>query len=325
MTLKQITGLGKELTLFLALFANCFCRREGRGLLRVYVKGQLSDLHRKTAEAIALQFSTSPRTLQRFLESIKWNEEQLRDRCQQIVAAEHAHPLAIGCIDESGTTKSGKETVGVGRQYNGNRGKIDNCTVGVHLSYSAPGFQVLLDSRLYLPEDFANDPARRKKHTSPRRSSFRPSPKSQSIRSIALWATGFAFLLGRSTSCTDATAPLDHYEVRGWRCVHRHFYVTQLSHLFCARVRQKYDDSSDEEADRISVEQVRSAMNVYLDAVDLSAPARKQRFEDELHKQQYYQRRNRHARKSHTKTRLAKLAALGIDVSRIKSCLHDTG
>ena len=118
---------------------------------------------------------------------------------------------------------------------------------------------------------------------------------------------------------------LDHYEVRGWRCVHRHFYVTQLSHLFCARVRQKYDDSSDEEADRISVEQVRSAMNVYLDAVDLSAPARKQRFEDELHKQQYYQRRNRHARKSHTKTRLAKLAALGIDVSRIKSCLHDTG
>ena len=226
MTLKQITGLGKELTLFLALFANCFCRREGRGLLRVYVKGQLSDLHRKTAEAIALQFSTSPRTLQRFLESIKWNEEQLRDRCQQIVAAEHAHPLAIGCIDESGTTKSGKETVGVGRQYNGNRGKIDNCTVGVHLSYSAPGFQVLLDSRLYLPENFANDPARRKKHTSPRRSSFRPSPKSQSIRSIALWATGFAFLLGRSTSCTDATAPFSTRSKHAGRCLWERFQST---------------------------------------------------------------------------------------------------
>lgn len=28
---------------------------------------------------------------------------------------------------------------------------------------------------------------------------------------------------------------LDHYEARGWRCVHRHFYVTQLSHLFCAK------------------------------------------------------------------------------------------
>jgi len=32
--------------------------------------------------------------------------------------------------------------------------------VGVHLSYSAPGFQVLLDSQLYLPEALANDPAR---------------------------------------------------------------------------------------------------------------------------------------------------------------------
>jgi len=178
MTLKQITGLGKQLALFLALFADCFGRRDARALLRVYVQGQLSDLHRKTAEAIALKAGTPPRTLQRFLESIKWNEEQLRDRCQHIVVSEHAHPEAIGCIDESGTTKSGKETVGVGRQYNGNRGKIDNCVVGVHLSYWVPGFQVLLDSQLYLPEDFANDSARRKKHTSPRRSSFAPNSRS---------------------------------------------------------------------------------------------------------------------------------------------------
>jgi SRSO17 transposase len=34
---------------------------------------------------------------------------------------------------------------------------------------------------------------------------------------------------------------LDHYEVRGWRCLHRHFYLAQLSHLFCARMRQKFD------------------------------------------------------------------------------------
>lgn len=206
MTLKQITGLGKQLTLFLALFAHCFGRRDARSLLRVYVQGQLSDLHRKTAEAIALEFKTPPRTLQRFLESIKWNEEKLRDRCQQIVAAEHAHPLAIGCIDESGTTKSGQETVGVGRQYNGNRGKIDNCVVGVHLSYSAPGFQVLLDSRLYLPEDFANDPARRKKHTSPRRSSFKPNSRSPWDKSTGPWPTGFVCRPGRSTSCMAATA-----------------------------------------------------------------------------------------------------------------------
>lgn len=178
MTLKQISALGRKLSLFLALFADCFGRREGRGLLQVYVQGQLSNLHRKTAEAIALKFDTAPRTLQRFLESIKWNEEALRNRCQQIIARDHAHDEAIGCIDESGTTKSGSETVGVGRQYNGNRGKIDNCVVGVHLSYAAPGFQVLLDSALYLPEAFANDAARRKKRMCPRRSRFAPSRRS---------------------------------------------------------------------------------------------------------------------------------------------------
>ena len=178
MTLKQIFGLGRKLTLFLAWFADCFGRRDARALLRVYVKGQLSNLRRKTPEAIGLEFGTAPRTLQRFLESVKWDEEKLRDRCQQIIAAEHAHDEAIGCVDESGTTKSGKETVGAGRQYNGNRGKIDNCVVGVHLSYAAPGFQVLLDSELYLPKEFANDSARRKKHTCPRRSSSAPSRRS---------------------------------------------------------------------------------------------------------------------------------------------------
>jgi len=178
MTLEQISALGRKLSLFLALFADCFGRREARGLLRVYVKGQLSNLHRKTAEAIALRFQAAPRTLQRFLESVKWDEEQLRDRCQQIVASDHAHPEAIGCVDESGTAKSGQGTVGVGRQYNGNRGKVDNCVVGVHLGYAAPGFQVLLDSALYLPEAFAGDAARRKKLTSPTKLPFAPSRRS---------------------------------------------------------------------------------------------------------------------------------------------------
>ena len=163
MTLKQIAVLGRKLSTFLALFHDCFGRCDARELLRVYVKGQLSNLRRKTAEGIALKFKTKPRTLQRFLESIKWDGEKLRDRCQQIIAKDHAHPDAIGCVDESGTAKSGRDTVGVGRQWNGNRGKVDNCVVGVHLSFWAPGFQVLLDSTMYLPEDWASDTARRKK------------------------------------------------------------------------------------------------------------------------------------------------------------------
>ena len=206
MTLEQIYALGRKLTLFLALFADCFGRRDARELLRVYVKGQLSNLHRKTAEAIALRFGAAPRTLQRFLESVKWDEEKLRDRCQEVIAQEHAHPEAIGCVDESGTAKSGKATVGVSRQWNGNCGKVDNSVVAVHISYSAPGFQVLLDSTVYLPESWANDPVRRKKHTCPTRSSSAPSRRSPSRRSNVLWPTTSACRPGRSTSCTAATA-----------------------------------------------------------------------------------------------------------------------
>jgi SRSO17 transposase len=192
MTLSQIAGLGRKLVAFLRLFADWFGRREPRELLQVYVQGQLSGVHRKTAEGIALEFGVAPRTLQRFLESIKWNEEKFHDRCQTIVAKDHAHPEAIGVVDESGVAKSGRDTVGVGRQWNGNRGKVDNCVVGVHLSYDAPGFQCLLGSGLYLPKDWADDPARRKKTTSPTKWSSAPSRRSPCNSSTELWATEFA-------------------------------------------------------------------------------------------------------------------------------------
>src|SRR5712691_12071399 len=178
MTLGQIGKLGKELTKFLALFVGCFRSQPGFALGRVYVQGLLSDLGRKNAEAIALEFDTPPRTLQRLLESIKWDGPGVRDKCQQLVARDHSHAEAIGCIDESGTAKSGDQTVGAARQWLGSCGKVENGVVGVHLSYSAPGFQCLLDSEVYLPRDWADDPERRKKVTSPSRSCSVPSRKS---------------------------------------------------------------------------------------------------------------------------------------------------
>jgi SRSO17 transposase len=165
MTLEQISRLGRKLATFLLMFSRCFKRGEGAALLHVYVRGLLSNIQRKNCEAIALRFRTAPRTLQRFLESIKWDEKRLRDTCQKIIARDHAHPQAIGTIDETGNTKSGNETAGVGRQYNGNKGKIDNCVVGVHLGYMAPGFRTLIDSQMYLKQEFIDDAARRKKTT----------------------------------------------------------------------------------------------------------------------------------------------------------------
>jgi SRSO17 transposase len=115
---------------------------------------------------------------------------------------------------------------------------------------------------------------------------------------------------------------LDHYEVRGWRCLHRHFYLTQLTHLFCARMRQQFDQATaaDDSLERLTTEQVRRAMNAWLETARgrLTKEARLQR---ELAKQQYYQRRNAQARCSHTKTRMAALRSLGIEADRIKSCI----
>lgn len=207
MTLKQIASLGKELVTFLALFAGDFRSRPGRDLCKVYVQGLLSNLQRKNVEAIALEFGKPPRTLQRFVESIKWDEVGVRDECQRMVAREHAHQEAVGCLDESGTAKSGVHTVGAARQWLGSRGKVDNGVVGVHLSYGAPGFQCLLDSDIYLSREWVNDPERRKKTTSPMRSCSAPSRRSPWGWSTAPWATACASGPGRSTNCTGATRP----------------------------------------------------------------------------------------------------------------------
>lgn len=114
---------------------------------------------------------------------------------------------------------------------------------------------------------------------------------------------------------------MDHYEVRGWRCVHRHFYVTQLSHLFCAMVRKEMDNNPDATWPEVTMEQVRSAVNVWLNAADLPRRDRYRRYQEELDKQEYYQKRNAHARECHTKTRVARLLDIGIDPDKIKSCV----
>lgn len=117
MEAAQIEMLGAELTGFLAEFDDCFGRRESRGRLRTYVGGQLSGLRRKSIEPMALAADVPPRTLQRFLESVQWDEVRLRDRLQRVVARDHAHPSAIGVVDESGHPKKGRRAAAVKRPH----------------------------------------------------------------------------------------------------------------------------------------------------------------------------------------------------------------
>lgn len=159
MTTAQILSLGPALERFLGQFADCFGRPELPYHLRHYVRGQLSDLPRKSVEPMALFNNVVPRTLQEFLRSDVWDHDRLRDRLQQRVAGGHADAGAIGIIDDSGHPKKGRATPGVQRQYCGNTGKIDNCVVTVHLGYATHdvSFHTLLDSTLYLPESWHDD------------------------------------------------------------------------------------------------------------------------------------------------------------------------
>jgi SRSO17 transposase len=108
---------------------------------------------------------------------------------------------------------------------------------------------------------------------------------------------------------------MDHFEVRGWRCIHRHYYLTGLSFLLCSRLRQSLDKIN---TGQLTVEHVRRGMNAYLQHRDQP--------EDVLHREQnrqaYYQRRNAEAIRSHTKTRIRLYTSLGIDVDKITSCVQ---
>ena len=56
-------------------------------------------------------------------------------------------------IDETGTVKKGKKSVGVGWQYCGNAGKTANSQVCVMACLSNGNHASMIDSKLYLPKD----------------------------------------------------------------------------------------------------------------------------------------------------------------------------
>jgi SRSO17 transposase len=158
----MVTRLWSEVERELRRFDGCFGRVEPRAHLRTYVRGQMSDLPRKSIEPIALDHATPPRTLQKFLANHAWDEEGMRDRMQRLVATEHADDHAVVVLDDTAHPKKGRRTPGVKRQYCGATGKIDNCTISVHLAFAGDGLRCLLDSELFVPEEWADDPDRRR-------------------------------------------------------------------------------------------------------------------------------------------------------------------
>ena len=127
MDAAKIRGLKPKLRKYLQQYGDCFGRCDTRGHLNTYVTGQLSKLDRKSVEPIALAAGVVPRTLQQFLNSLEWDQEQLIDILQWRVAGKHTSEHSIGLIDETSCPKKGEKTPGVQRQWCGATGKQDNC------------------------------------------------------------------------------------------------------------------------------------------------------------------------------------------------------
>ena len=89
------------------------------------------------------------------------------------VAEELGDDRAVLVIDASTFPKTGADSCGVGRQWCGRLGKQENCQRGIFLAYAAAGGYAPLDRRLYLPEDWADDAARRAKCHVPEEVAFR--------------------------------------------------------------------------------------------------------------------------------------------------------
>jgi SRSO17 transposase len=174
MDAEQIRQLRPRLVGFLSEFNDCFARKDTRAHLPVYVEGQLSDLPAKSVEPIALNAGVAPRTLQEFLSLLKWDEDYMRDRLQEIVRRDHLGAYVVGLIDETSFAKKGKKTPGVQRQWCGSEGKKDNCVVTVHLGLANEDFHCLLDGELYLPESWADDWDRRREARIPDEMTYRP-------------------------------------------------------------------------------------------------------------------------------------------------------
>jgi SRSO17 transposase len=154
---------------FLEPYLASFVRYKQAEHATTFVNGLCSDLQRKNAESIAYHFGMERKPIQHFLGESQWNDAPLREVMANQIAQQLGTENGVLILDPSSFPKSGKESVGVTRQWCGRLGKIDNCQVGVFLAYASEKGHALVDSDLYLPKEWTTDKKRMRKAGVPKR------------------------------------------------------------------------------------------------------------------------------------------------------------
>ena len=103
------------------------------------------------------------RAYQHFISNSKWDYEGLQmqvaqDTSKLLNQQKQLNGLPVGYIvDESAHLKKGKKSVGVGRQYAGVIGKVDNSQVGVYASLVNCSSASIINESIFLPKPWIKD------------------------------------------------------------------------------------------------------------------------------------------------------------------------
>lgn len=156
---RQLRRVRGRLVEFAAEMFEPMVRKDQRRWGEVYLRGLMLEGKRKSIEPMAARLEDGDeQCLQQFVNQSPWRWEAVRGRLA-VRMSEVIEPEAW-VIDDTGFPKFGDKSVGVARQYCGALGKIGNCQVGVSISAVTPQASCPIDWRLFLPEEWDEDPRR---------------------------------------------------------------------------------------------------------------------------------------------------------------------
>jgi SRSO17 transposase len=126
-----------------------------------YLNGLMIARKRNMERMAEVVPNSDDQVLQQFLSKSPWDEGAVIDRVAwEVDQLFGEDPNTCLIVDESGFPKKGNKSAGVERQWCGEKGKVDNCQVGVFLSLSCGQRASLINDRLYLPQEWVNNPER---------------------------------------------------------------------------------------------------------------------------------------------------------------------
>ena len=162
LTVQDVQELETELAEYGQIYQDLFGRREQKEQYEIYLQGLMSDLPNKSVETMMLHLNGDEpkviRNMQHFVSQGSWSDETILARHWQEVNQDLGDENGVFIVDSSGFPKQGKESVGVKRQWCGQLGKTANCQVGVFLSYASQLGYTLINRRLYLPQEWVEEP-----------------------------------------------------------------------------------------------------------------------------------------------------------------------